>query len=134
MQKENFIKLSLPGEKFWAKLISQNTAQIENVLLNNEYSLGDIVMFNENNEVTLLLKKVSNTALVKYEFDLFNIEEMVTNVEKIIHYFGVKGIKSEPAILGVILIAVPVGITSEQVLNIANNCPVKVEINFLEKE
>jgi len=53
------IRLKLPQESFWAFQhpdLPKNQAEINNYVLNEDYSYGDRVEFNEDRKVTKLIK------------------------------------------------------------------------------
>ena len=53
------IRLKLPQESFWAFRhpdLPKNQAEINNYVLNEDYSYGDRVEFNEDRKVTKLIK------------------------------------------------------------------------------
>lgn len=53
------IRLKIPGESFWAYQyddLPSNQAEINNVLLNDDYHFGDRVEFDEDRNVTRLVK------------------------------------------------------------------------------
>ncbi len=56
---DNQIRLKIPGESFWAFRypdLPDNQAEINNQLLSDEYSFGDRVEFDEDRNVTRLVK------------------------------------------------------------------------------
>ena len=60
MGNNNHIRLKIPGESFWAYRypdLPENQAEINNHLLSNEFSFGDRVEFDENRNVTRLIKR-----------------------------------------------------------------------------
>ena len=60
MGNNNHIRLKIPGETFWAYRypdLPENQAEINNHLLSNEFSFGDRVEFDENRNVTRLIKR-----------------------------------------------------------------------------
>ncbi|HBX35908.1 MAG TPA: hypothetical protein DEG76_00795 [Pseudohongiella sp.] len=59
------IRLKLPGESFWAYQypdLPKNQAEINNHLLSDEYSLGDRVEFDDDRNVTRLVKTCAEVA------------------------------------------------------------------------
>ena len=53
------IRLKIPGESFWAFQypdLPKNQAEINNVLFTDKYSFGDRVEFDEDRNVTRLIK------------------------------------------------------------------------------
>jgi hypothetical protein len=53
------IRLKIPGESFWAFQypdLPENQAEINNFLLSGEYDFGDRVEFDEDRNVTRLVK------------------------------------------------------------------------------
>lgn len=53
------IRLKIPGESFWAFQypdLPKNQAEINNHLITNEYAFGDRVEFDEDRNVTRLVK------------------------------------------------------------------------------
>ena len=55
----NQIRLKIPGESFWAYRypdLPENQAEINNHLLSETYSFGDRVEFDEDRNVTRLVK------------------------------------------------------------------------------
>ena len=59
MSDPKHIRLKIPGESFWATQyddLPQNQAEINNHLLTDKYAYGDRVEFDENRNVTKLVK------------------------------------------------------------------------------
>ena len=131
--RKDLIKLRIPGERFWARPLSDNTAEIMNILVDPEYGLNDIVAHDGEN-VTCVLVKKTETAALSYEADVSNEEREVilARVRKIIDHFQAKDVQVEPAVLCKMLIAIPVGMPREFVVDLARTCPVKVELIFPE--
>ncbi len=56
---DNNIRLKIPGESFWAYRypdLPENQAEINNHLLTDQYAFGDRVEFDEDRNVTRLVK------------------------------------------------------------------------------
>jgi len=132
---DNYIKLKIPGEKFWAESISPNSAIIKNILVNPEYGLNDVVAHDGEN-VTCVLVKKTETVKLTYSINApINVEDIKTKVQKICKYFEEKyNFETEPAILGLILLAIPVGITKDAVLSAVENCPESVLVDFQDQD
>lgn len=65
MKNDNMIKLHIPGESFWAERLTENTARVENILLDFSIGLNDIVLFNQENEVLEVIQKNSKSVMLK---------------------------------------------------------------------
>lgn len=124
--ESNHIKLHIPGEFFWAKKLTDDTASVDNILMNKEIGYCDIVKFNpENNEVISVLIKKSNTFKINYP-TIGDVKEMY----KIIYnHFEEKGISVEGMFIGVVLLSVPVGLPESVVEKLIKECPVKLELD-----
>ena len=119
------IKLHIPGESFWGIKLSENTAEVNNILLNPEYGLGDIVKFNpEDGEVISLIKKKTNTFGVRYSPD----GDVKATYKKIHEHLNSNGISIEGMVAGLAIIAVPVGLTENMVNKIIDECPEKITL------
>jgi Holliday junction resolvase-like predicted endonuclease len=129
MNVEGFIKLRIPGERFWAKPLGDNTAEICNILTNPEYGLNDIVAHDGEN-VTCVLVKKTNTAILTYQADVVaeSRDEIIARVKKIVTHFQASDIQTEPVVLCKILIAIPVGLPDDFVRDVASKCPVSVDL------
>lgn len=125
------IKLFVPGESFWAMQLSEDTAQVDNILLNADIGLKDIVKFNpENNEVISVIEKKTNTCAIKYP-EYGNIKK---TYKKLYDYFEGKGVQVEGMFSGVCLLSIPVEVPESAVTQIVAECPIKVEILTNESE
>jgi Holliday junction resolvase-like predicted endonuclease len=131
MNTSKLIKLRIPGERFWARPLSDNTAEIMNILTDPEYGLNDIVAHDGEN-VTCVLVKKTETAAISYVADLSEGREVILErVNKIIKHFQTdNNIQVEPTILCRMLIAYPVGVQKEVVMDVVESCPVPVQIRF----
>ncbi|HWY34390.1 MAG TPA: hypothetical protein VNX68_07065, partial [Nitrosopumilaceae archaeon] len=93
MSKSKHIKLHIPGESFWAIQLTEDTATVDNILLNPEVGYKDVVKFDpENNEVISVIVKNSNTFGLKYAVT----DEIAETYKKIVKHFesnsiGVEG-------------------------------------------
>ena len=59
------IRLKIPGESFWAFQypdLPANQAEINNALISDEYHFGDRVEFDEDRNVTRLIKTAAEVA------------------------------------------------------------------------
>jgi len=118
------LKLHVPGESFWAYKISENTAEIGNILMNPDYCLGDIVSFNpNNNEVIKLIEKKTTTLAMSYSKD----GDVKEKYSKIYTYFEDKNIKVEGMFAGVFLLAIPINIPEKAIEQIIAECPEKID-------
>jgi hypothetical protein len=125
------IKLHIPGESFWAMQLSEDTAQIDNILLNSDYGLKDIVKFNpEDNEVISVIEKKTNTFGIKYPEE----GDVKETYKTLYNYFESKNIHIEGMFSGVALLSIPVGIPSNAVEQIVAECPFKIEFLINEDE
>src|ERR1035437_1595267 len=125
------IKLFVPGESFWAMQLSEDTAQVDNILLSAYIGLKDIVKFNpENKEVISVIEKKTDTVAIKYP-EGGNIKK---TYKKLYDYFEGKGIQVEGMFPGVCLLSVPVGVPENAITQIVAECPIKVEFLTNESE
>ena len=125
------IKLHIPGESFWAEQLTEDTACVDNILLNSEIGYKDIVKFNpENHEVISVLVKKSNTFAIKYS-TANNIQE---TYKKIVEYFEEKSVGIEGIFAGMALLSVPVGIPETALHKIVSDCPITIELIENENE
>jgi hypothetical protein len=131
---KGYIKLRIPGETFWAKPLSETTAEIKNILVNPEYGFDDIVSHDGFGNVQALLIKKTYRVFLKYPLFVKKSEDKDERRNKIIKHFENENLMAEPAIAGLILIAVPVGIPHEAIVQISKSCPVKIELDFDEGE
>jgi hypothetical protein len=117
------IKLHIPGESFWAMQLSEDTAQVDNILLNSDIGLKDIVKFNpEDNEVISVIEKKTNTFAINYPSE----GDIKETYKTLYNYFEEKGIKVEGMFAGTALLSVPVGIPDSAVTKIINECSIKI--------
>lgn len=132
MSKEvESIKLHVPGESFWATKLTDNTAQVDNILFDGSIGYGDIVKYDpSNNEVLSVLIKKTNTSAIKYSTD----GDIRIIFKTISTYFEEKGIGVEGMIPGVAFLAVPIDFLEKDVLLIVNKCPVKSELILNEEQ
>lgn len=66
MNKE-YIKLRIPGESFWGRQLTRDTARIDNCLVSNDYVYQDVVRFDpETGNVTELLERVNTPVSACY--------------------------------------------------------------------
>jgi hypothetical protein len=128
---DNYIKLRIPGEKFWAESISPNSAIIKNILVNPEYGLNDIVAHDGENVTCLLVKKTETATLTYNVPESIDEKVLIKTVNDICQYFENKhDFQVEPVFLGKILIAIPVGTPRQALLSVIEDCPHKVTIDF----
>lgn len=111
------------GETFWAIKLTENTAKVDNILLNEEVGLHDIVLFDEDHNVLEVIQKVTTTTAVKYPAE-GDIEETWKTLRE---YIREKGLSIEGMFKGTALISIPVEMSDEEYENIIDNCPVKLE-------
>lgn len=123
-EKPDYIKLHIPGESFWAIKLSDDTAEVANILLSDDYSLGDIVRFDKEREVVELLEKKNFTGGIKYPTE----GDIKETFKKVYDYLESKDVKVEGAMAGMALIAFPVVMTDEELEKIVEECPIKIEL------
>ncbi len=122
-----YIKLHVPRESFWGTKLSENTAKVDNILLNTEIGFGDIVKFNpENNEVISVIVKKSNTFAINYSVEKGNVKE---TYNKIYNHFEERGFPIEGMVSGLVLVSVPVGLPESSIRKAIEECPVPVTLN-----
>lgn len=126
------IELNIGQERVRAVDLGGNTAEISDLTMSPEYSYGDIVMYNDDKEVTFLVKKVNNSGAIMYDFELSGSKGVATKI--INHFNRLDGIKCEPMVPGFIIFAYPAGIPETIIKTHASNCPVKVRLNLFEDE
>lgn len=125
MSESKHIKLRVPGESFWAIPLSEDTAEVDNILLDGSIGLGDVVKFNPaNNEVVSVLVKKTNTMGIKYP----TTGDIKETYKKVYEYLEENNIKVEGMMAGMALIAVPVGIPDSAVEKIISESPVQIEL------
>jgi hypothetical protein len=106
------------GEWLWATKINENTAKLENIpFLTIEYSLGDLVEFDENFEILRIVEKVARTRHITYN-GKGKKERIKTRYGKIRDKLLEHDIHCEGAFAGVASISVPVDITEKQLEDI----------------
>jgi hypothetical protein len=131
MSEPKHIKLNVPGESFWAKQLSENTAEVDNILLEPSIGLGDIVKFNpKNNSVETVLVKKTNTMAVNYPTD----GDIKETYKTLYNHLEGNDIQVEGMMAGMALIAVPVGMLDSTIEDIVSKCPVKLDLIKPEEE
>lgn len=125
MKNDNMIKLHIPGESFWAERLTENTARVENILLDFSIGLNDIVLFNQENEVLEVIQKNSKSAMLKYANEPDTVRE---NYAKIYEYFKGHRIGCEGMFAGEALLSLPIELSDIEFEIIASKCPVEIEI------
>lgn len=129
---EKKIKIKIPGDELRAIDLGSNTARIADLTMSPEYSYDDIVMYNENNEVTMLIKKVTNSGNIKYPFALSGSQGEATRIIK--HFEQIDGVKCEAMVPGFILLAYPVGIPESVIISHAKKYSEDLELELSEGE
>ena len=130
MSDSSHIKLHIPGESFWATKLTEDTAQVDNILLNCDIGFKDIVKFNpKNNKVTSILIKKTHTLGINYSID----GDVKEAYKKVYNHFEGRGIPIEGMVAGMALISIPVELAENVVDDIIKECPVKVELMFEER-
>lgn len=127
---EKKIKIKIPGDEVLAVDLGSNTAEIKTLTMSPEYSYGDIVMYDDNKEVTFLVKKVTYSGNIKYGFTLGGSSGIATKIMN--HFKKIDGVMCDPVVPGFILIAYPAGIPESILLDHASKCPEKVELELTE--
>lgn len=123
MSEPKHIKLNIPGESFWAKQLTEDTAEVDNILLEPSIGLGDIVKFNtKTNTVETVLVKKTNTMAVNYSPE----GDIKETYKTLYNYLESNNILVEGMMAGMALIAVPVGLPDSAVEEIVSKCPVEL--------
>ena len=125
MKNDNMIKLHIPGESFWAERLTENTARVENILLDFSIGLNDIVLFNQENEVLEVIQKNSKSVMLKYANEPDTVRE---NYAKIYEYCKGHRIGGEGMFAGEALLSLPIELSDIEFEIIASKCPVEIEI------
>lgn len=112
-----------PAETFWAIKLTENTAKVDNILLNGNVGLHDIVLFDEEHNVLEVIEKKTVTSALKYHNE-GDIDETWKTLRE---YMKNSGLSIEGMMAGVALISIPIEMSDEEYEKIIDNCPVSIE-------
>lgn len=115
------ISLKIVDEVIMAEAITSNTAIIKSLSLYPEYSYDDMVLYNSDQEVTQLIKKVSITKYIQHN----NILSLSKSFKEIKEYFSPHCLYIQHCESGVIAIAFLESTFSEsRFQNLLKKCPI----------
>lgn len=119
------------SEGLWARRISKNTAKIESIpFFTEDLSLGDLVEFNEEGEVTKVLEHATRTRGMRYaDDDVDSVEEMTEVYAALQDVLGAYDIYTECVVPGVCTISVPNDIDDDELARIAEQLDVCLNVN-----
>ena len=119
----------IAGEWFWAKKLTENTAEVNNIPFFCDLNLGDVVKFRpQDNEVTGIIKVGSHTVAIQYPFEDITVDVLRLRWEKIVSHFRSHEIHAEGAMPGFAVLAVPLDMPFPRFMEIANQCPVPLDL------
>jgi hypothetical protein len=124
----------LEGESVWAIKKGIDIAQIDNIPFFVNLGLNDIVrfkIFNGINEYVETITKSTNTIGVTWHPSDDNEEKTKEEWLYISDYFRSHELPYESFKLGIFVIAVPIDITDDNILEIINNCDIELTPHFL---
>lgn len=114
------IKIQLDGERVWAEKLTENTARIANIPLDERCNLNDVVEFSgEQNTYVKTVEQKSKTLFCRYD-----TSEGVESYKKLYTHFEDNKIGVEGAIPGIAALAIPMDMEFERFVEIAQACPV----------
>lgn len=126
---DNMIRVRLGMETVWCRLTDRvGVAIVDNVPFSANVGLGDHIRYKDKDgvlEFVRIVKKVSNTAGVRYASTLRTAEK---NFEALTKYLESKGLHCEGMYPGMLAISVPLGFSVDKVREIVSKAPIKAEI------
>lgn len=117
-------KLKIDGQIILAEIVSDTMAKIKEIPENPEYTYNELVLYDNNNNVTCSIKKSTSTARIMYGFETG--KSGIIN-EKIEYHFDKHRLKTQSNIPGLMLVAFPIG-DEDTLVRVANSCPEKIKI------
>ncbi len=121
--EDKHIKIRVEGESFWALQLTENTAQVDNILLSNEVHYKDIVKFNpETMIVEKVIESTHDTIAIVYKTTEETIQE---DYKKLHTYLKEKNMSLEGMGAGIALLAFPKTMTDDEIIGIMENTPIQ---------
>lgn len=117
-----FFKLKHGDEVIQAERLTDVTARISIIPLGSNHCLDDIVSYDKENKIVASLVKKHNKAIVGYEVCLTDADKTKETLEGVLKYVEEEGFICKPALPGLILVAVPMGIPQANLDSIAEDC------------
>jgi hypothetical protein len=115
-------------ELLWARQTSKNTVQITNIpFFTDAIAFNDIVRVNTSGEVVEVLKSCTRTRHATY-LTASDREEAYREWKAICDHLARFAIDSESPVPGLFSMAVPPDVTDDDLDDICDNCPIRVEL------
>tara|TARA_Y100000034_G_C6893405_1_gene411437 strand:- start:1469 stop:1870 length:402 start_codon:yes stop_codon:yes gene_type:complete len=125
---DNYIKIWIPGESMWATRISENSAKVCNIpIMTNEFTLGDLVEIDSENQVVGVLERGAYNMVCHYEAS--DADQVSERYKQLREYYQGFDIKVEGGVKGICMLSVPVDCDPKQLAQISKGCPVSVELH-----
>lgn len=115
-----------------AEKLTNNTAILKELSVITEYSYNDLVLFNSSdNEIQQVIKRENRTKIITYSTSVFfsKDENKFLSLKKHLENFNLIAQKHE---IGVVIVAVPLSITEDELDDIFHKSP--VDCTILEQE